>query len=151
MSKTFPSAAPELPVADISRAAVYYDKCLRFNWDWGVEGIGQVSRGRCRIFLTDSTFRGSDVQPEPVVLWINLDNKAEVDDLHEEWKAAGARIVSPPESKPWNLHEFTAEDLDGNRFRVFYDFAWELPDRGGRKDDTAEREQALGRSKDKPV
>jgi hypothetical protein len=36
--------------------------------------------------------------------------------------------------------EFTARDLDGNRFRVFYDFAWELPDRGGRKDDAAERD-----------
>jgi hypothetical protein len=50
--------------------------------------------------------------------------------------------VSTPESKPWHLHEFTARDLDGNRFRVFYDFAWELPDRGGRKDDAAERAEA---------
>lgn len=146
MSKTFPSAVPELRVANVSKAAVYYQKCLRFNWDWGVEGIGQVSRGPCRIFLTDGAFRASDTEPGPVVLWINLDNRTEVDDLYEEWRAAGARIVSPPASKPWNLHEFTAEDLDGNRLRVFYDFAWELPDRGGRKDDTAEREQALGRA-----
>jgi hypothetical protein len=31
--------------------------------------------------------------------------------------------MSSPESKPWGLHEFTAADLDGNLFRVFYDFA----------------------------
>jgi hypothetical protein len=36
---------------------------------------------------------------------------------------AKAKIVSQPESKPWGLHEFTVEDLDGNLFRVFYDFA----------------------------
>lgn len=36
-----------------------------------------------------------------------------------------ADIVSAPEPKPWKLHEFTAADLDGNLFRVFYDFAWE--------------------------
>jgi hypothetical protein len=42
----------------------------------------------------------------------------------------GARVVSEPESKPWNLHEFTAMDLDGNLLRVFYDFAWELAERG---------------------
>ncbi len=27
--------------------------------------------------------------------------------------------------KPWKLHEFTLADLDGNMFRVFYDFSWE--------------------------
>ena len=58
----------------------------------------------------------------------------------------GAQIVAPPESKPWNLHEFTASDPDGNRYRVFYDFAWELADRGGRKEDTVEREKARTRS-----
>jgi hypothetical protein len=57
----------------------------------------------------------------------------------------GAQIVARPESKPWNLHEFMARDLDGNLFRVFYDFAWELPDRGGRKDDSAERRDARAR------
>ena len=29
------------------------------------------------------------------------------------------------ESKNWKLHEFTVADLDGNLFRVFYDFSWE--------------------------
>jgi hypothetical protein len=41
------------------------------------------------------------------------------------WSGREVRIVSPPESKPWKLHEFTAADLDGNLLRVFYDFAWE--------------------------
>ena len=141
MSKSFPSPAPELPVSDVTNAALYYEKCLGFHWDWGTEGIGQVSRGACRLFLTDNDFRTGGVGRVPVVIWINLDSKAEVDGLHQVWSESGARIVAAPESKPWNLHEFTAADLDGNLFRVFYDFAWELPDRGGRVDD-AEKQKA---------
>jgi hypothetical protein len=87
VSEPFPSAAPEMPVSNVARAAV-----------------------------------------------------------HEAWSKGGARIVAAPESKPWNLHEFTAADLDHNQSRVFYDFALELPDRGGRGDDTAEREAARARN-----
>jgi len=46
-----------------------------------------------------------------------------VNELYELWKGSQARIVSQPEEKPWKLHEFTAADLDGNLFRVFYDFS----------------------------
>jgi uncharacterized protein (DUF952 family)/uncharacterized glyoxalase superfamily protein PhnB len=146
MSEKFPSAVPEIRVADVARAAVYYEKCLGFHWDWGAEGLGQVSRGDCRIFLTDNEFRGDGSTGTPMVIWINLDSKADVDALYESWSAGGAQIVSMPESKPWHLHEFTARDLDGNRFRVFYDFAWELPNRGGRKDDAAARDVMRGAS-----
>jgi uncharacterized glyoxalase superfamily protein PhnB len=144
VSEPFPSAVPQIPVSNLPRAAVYYEKCLGFHWDWGVEDIGQVSRGNCRLFLTKD-FSEEGAGAAPVVIWINLDSKAEVDKVHEAWSNSGARIVAAPKSKPWNLHEFTATDLDGNLFRVFYDFAWELPDRGGRVDDTAEREAARAR------
>ena len=146
MNEEFPSAVPEIPVTDLARAAVYYERCLGFHWDWGVEGIGQVSRGGCRIFLTDDSFRQGEVKATPAVIWLNLSSKTEVDALHEAWSGRGARIVAKPASKPWTLHEFTAADTDGNLLRVFYDFAWELPDRGGRQDDTAEREDARARS-----
>jgi uncharacterized glyoxalase superfamily protein PhnB len=145
-SGDFPCAVPEIPVRNLPRAAAYYERCLGFAWDWGVEGIGQVSQGDCRIFLTDDSFRGSRGHGQPAVIWLNLNSKAEVDLLYEAWVGRGAEIVAKPESKPWNLHEFTAADPDGNLFRVFYDFAWELPDRGGRQDDSAERDAARARS-----
>jgi predicted lactoylglutathione lyase len=63
-----------------------------------------------------------------VLIWLNLNSRREVDDLHETWSRSEARIVTRPEAKPWNLHEFTAADIDGNLFRVFYDFAWEIRD-----------------------
>ncbi len=46
-----------------------------------------------------------------------------MNELYELWRGRDAKLVSMPESKPWGLHEFVAEDLDGNLIRVFYDFA----------------------------
>jgi hypothetical protein len=146
MNESFPSAAPEIPVIDVTRGALYYERCLGFCWDWGTDGIGQVSRGSCRLFLTNAAYRTAGVARTPVVIWINLDSKAAVDELHLAWSNNGARIVAAPESKPWHLHEFIAADLDGNLFRVFYDFASELPGRGGRLDDTAKQEAARAKS-----
>ena len=146
MNKSFPSPAPEIPVSDVTSAALYYERCLGFNWDWGTDGLGQVSRGSCRLFLTNAAFRTRGVARVPVVIWINLDSKAEVDDLHQAWSNSGARVLAAPESKPWSLYEFIVADLDGNLFRVFYDFAWELPDRGGRVDDTDKQEAARART-----
>jgi uncharacterized glyoxalase superfamily protein PhnB len=50
-----------------------------------------------------------------------LNSPSEVDQLYENWKNSGVRIADELETKPWNLREFTAEDPDGNRFRVFHD------------------------------
>lgn len=125
MHKTFPAAVPEIPVTDTDAALGYYENRLGFDIDWRAEedGISGVSRGQCRLFLTDPPFREGRANSPPVVVWINLDSKAAVDALHAEWLANGAAIASLPESKPWMLHEFTAADLDSNVFRVFYDFS----------------------------
>ena len=77
------------------------------------------------MFLTNRAFREQYGNAAPVLVWLNLNSKQEVDDLYEVWSRGEARIVSRPESKPWKLHEFTVADLDGNLFRVFYDFSWE--------------------------
>lgn len=125
MKHELPAAVPEIPVTDMNAALDYYQGKLGFTVDWGGAdgGIAGISKGQCRIFLTDRDFRAHHGNAAPVLVWLNLNSKEEVDELHEIWSAAGARIVSPPESKPWNLHEFTASDRDGNLFRVFYDFS----------------------------
>jgi len=125
MKNEFPSAVPEIPVTDMDAALDYYQAQLGFNLDWGGAdgGIAGISKGHCRMFLTDAAFREHHSNAPPVMIWLNLDNSKEVDELYAIWNAAGATIVSPPESKPWKLHEFTASDVDGNLFRVFYDFS----------------------------
>jgi catechol 2,3-dioxygenase-like lactoylglutathione lyase family enzyme len=126
-----PSAVPEIPVSDLDAATAYYRDKLGFNVDWVESDIALagVSRDHCRIFLAGPRFRDKRINPGPVSIWLNLNSKGEVDDLHRSWRATEALLLSEPESKPWGLHEFTAADPDGNRFRVFYDFA--TPEREG--------------------
>lgn len=122
----FPGAVPEIPVSDIDAALEYYESRFGFRCDWGDRGGGGIvgiSRGNCRLFLTSAAFREHYGNTGPVLIWLNLDSKEEVDALYESWRGHGATIVSPPESKPWGLHELTAADPDGNLLRVFYDFA----------------------------
>lgn len=125
MKAEFPAAVPEIPVSDIAAALEYYANRLGFEIDWGDSGggIAGISKGNCRMFLTNAAFREHYGNTGPVLIWLNLDSKEAVDALYQMWRENQAKIVSPPESKPWGLHEFIAEDLDGNRLRVFYDFA----------------------------
>ena len=125
MKSEFPAAVPEIPVTDMNAALDYYERKLGFSIDWGSAGggIAGISKGDCRMFLTDRDFRAPHGNAPPVMIWLNLNSKEEVNELYELWKASEATIISAPESKEWNLHEFTASDLDGNLFRVFYDFS----------------------------
>ena len=125
MTPDLPGAVPEIPVSDVDRAAAYYQNHLGFSVDWGGDdgGIAGISKGDCRLFLTNRSFRAQHGNAAPVLIWLNLNSKQEVDELYDLWSRRQARIVSQPESKPWQLHEFTVADLDGNLFRVFYDFS----------------------------
>ena len=125
MMPELPAAVPEIPVSDVTAAAAYYRDNLGFNVDWVAADIdlAGVSRDQCRLFLAGLPFRNDRGNVNPVVTWLNLSSKAEVDDLHRAWRATKAILVSAPQSQPWGLHEFIAADPDGNLFRVFYDFA----------------------------
>ena len=125
MVPELPGAVPEIPVSNIIAATTYYRDNLNFSVDWIAEEIdlAGISRDHCRLFLAGPPFRQERGNVSPVLTWLNLSSKAEVDDLHQAWRATDAILLSTPESKPWGLHEFTAADPDGNLFRVFYDFA----------------------------
>ena len=125
MIPALPGAVPEIPVSDITAATTYYRDNLSFNLDWVAADIALagISRNNCRLFLAGPPFRKERGNVAPVLTWLNLSSKADVDDLHEAWRATNAILRSAPESKSWGLHEFTAADPDGNLFRVLHDFA----------------------------
>ena len=125
---TFPAPVPEIPATSLDKAAAYYVNTLGFTFDWGGEqgGIAGISRGNCRLFITNRSFRESYGNIGPILIWLNLNSKAEVDELFAQWKATQAKIVSEPEDKPWKLREFMVADLDGNLIRVFYDFQGDI-------------------------
>ena len=123
----FPPACPEVPVASLADALTYYRDQLGFTIDWSDEqlGLAGVSQGASRLFLGAADYRSAAGNRAPIVLWLNLDDRAEIDALYERWTATGAKLVGAPEAKPYKLYEFRAHDLDGNVLRVFYDFGWE--------------------------
>jgi catechol 2,3-dioxygenase-like lactoylglutathione lyase family enzyme len=133
MVPELPGAVPEIPVSDLVAATAYYRDRLSFRVDWLAPDIALagVSRDQCRLLLAGPAFREASGNAGPVSTWLNLSGKAEVDALHRAWRSTDAVLLSEPESKPWGLHEFTAADPDGNRFRVFYDFATAARERAG--------------------
>jgi predicted lactoylglutathione lyase len=124
----FPQAVPEIPVSNVDTAAEYYVNVLGFSFDWGNDdgGIGGISQGDCRMFLTNAAFRAAGGPHSPVIVWLNLNTQREVDELFDRWTDNGATIFEPVEDKPWNLRKFRVADPDGNQLRVFYDFNREI-------------------------
>src|SRR5258708_36862943 len=105
MLGTFPAAVPEIPVANVEKAAAYYVDVLGFQFDWGNDegGIGGISQGACRMFLTNTGFHRHYGTGGPVMVWLNLESKAEVDELYRRWQEAGAKVLAEPEDKLWTL------------------------------------------------
>src|SRR5206468_8250125 len=87
---TFPTPLPEIPAANVDKAAAYYINMLGFTFDWGDDqgGIAGISRGDFRLFITNRSFRESYGNIGPILFWFNLDSNAEVDELFAQWKAA---------------------------------------------------------------
>ena len=125
MNTRLPTPVPEIPVSNVDAAAAYYVSALGFQHDWGNEegGICGISQGDCRLFLTNAPFRAHSGNAGPVIVWLNLNSKHEVDQLYQRWRDCGARIIATPEDKPWHLREFRVADIDGNQLRAFYDFS----------------------------
>jgi catechol 2,3-dioxygenase-like lactoylglutathione lyase family enzyme len=133
MIPDLPGAVPEIPVSDLTASTAYYRDKLCFTLDWLAADIdlAGMSRDDCRLMLAGPPFRNGRGNVSPVVTWLNLRSKGEVDALHHAWRATNAIQLSTPESKPWGLHEFTAADPDGNLIRVFFDFATAERERSG--------------------
>ena len=51
-------AVPEIPVSNVEKVARYYVNALGFPVDWSndEDGIGGISQGDCRLFLTNAGF-----------------------------------------------------------------------------------------------
>ena len=108
----FEGVVPILYSADVVRSLTYYVEQLAFDdkWEWDhPTTFGGVSKDCVRLFfcLKDQGNPGTWVA-------INVDN---VDEYYETIKARGAKILSPPGDKEWNMREMLVEDPDGHVIR----------------------------------
>ena len=105
----FGGVTPVLRVRDIAVSRDYYTRVLGFKVDFEYPTFVSVSRGKCCLFLCegDQAHCGS---------WVWIDGH-DVEVVHEEFVAAGAKIRNPPTNYPWAL-EMQVEDPDGNVLRL---------------------------------
>jgi uncharacterized glyoxalase superfamily protein PhnB len=102
-----------LRVNNLETSLDYYVRVLGFKLNWRDDdgsSFASVSRGACHLFLTvgDQGNPGS-------WMWIGV---SDVDALHEEFLAKGAKVRQPPANYPWGSREVHIEDPDGNVLRM---------------------------------
>jgi catechol 2,3-dioxygenase-like lactoylglutathione lyase family enzyme len=106
------SLIPVLYSEDIRRSIAYYRDILGFqgSWEWDEDpSFGGVDWEGVRIFFCKQG------QGNPGTwLCINLDD---VDEYYGLIRGRGAKILSPPDDKPWSMREMLVQDPDGHVIR----------------------------------
>jgi len=112
---------PYFLVEDVHRSAEYYRDVLGFSFDqfWGdPPAFVMVRRDGVQIMLREPADerRPGVARPNKGVLRHSFDAYVyvrDVDRLHDELRARGARILYPPCDQPHDCREFEVEDLNG--------------------------------------
>jgi len=123
MTTAFTYTTPILCVDNAQASLDHYVAVLGFEiaWQWsdddefggGTPVFACVRRGEVSIFL------GEKRQGNPGTwLMLHLDDRDDVDALHVEYQASGAKILEAPDDMPWGMREMVVSDLDGNCFRI---------------------------------
>ena len=106
---------PDLPVKDAPAAVRYYAEVLGFDklWDDAKIGFGHImyaclARDELKVTI-DEHRADEDAKGH---MCCNVDD---VDALHAEMQARGAKICEPLTDHVWQERSFTIEDLDGHR------------------------------------
>jgi len=59
-----------------------------------------------------------------ITLAMNCDSEADVDWVFEQWAAAGATVMMPPEHAAWGGYTGYVADLDGHLWELAYNPGW---------------------------
>jgi catechol 2,3-dioxygenase-like lactoylglutathione lyase family enzyme len=118
MSSNFSHAVPFVPVRDLKETINYYRDQLGFNEEWFWEDTDAgIRRNDLRLlFMHDPEFVSrinSNGRHFEICWFVN-----NVEEVYDEYKKKDIRIVSPLESKPWQMKEFTIEEINGYWIRI---------------------------------
>jgi predicted enzyme related to lactoylglutathione lyase len=104
---------PIFNVSDLRASERYYRDVLGFRVDWedgDPPDFASVTRGEGTIFLCQHC-QGT---PGGWAMFFHPD----VDRMHREVAARGAKVRMPPRDMPWRMREMHLSDPDGNVLRV---------------------------------
>lgn len=105
----FDKAIPVLHTRDIPEILAYFIEQLKFEnkWEWGAPPtFAGVQRDNVEIF-----FSLDDKEQPPGLFYLVVDN---VDEYYEQVKNSGAKILSEPGTKTWNMREMIVECPGGH-------------------------------------
>jgi uncharacterized glyoxalase superfamily protein PhnB len=108
----FEKAIPILYSTDVAASVAYFKDKLKFENSWTWEDpptFAGLYDGTVEIFFC------KDAQGSPAT-WIAI-LVDDVDEYYEKIKDTGAKIISPPETKPWSIREMLVECPDGHIIR----------------------------------
>ena len=111
----FQSIQPILAVTDVGAAIAYYRDILGFSneWLWGDPPThGGITWGKAGFQFTLNPTLAAKIAGQEH--FIRAD---ELDSLHALHLSNGATIISPLETKPWGMREYTVRDLTGYELR----------------------------------
>jgi len=104
-----------LAVRDLARSAAWYRDVLGFTvreigdpgWRWFERDACVILAGEC----VDATPAG-DLGDHSYFAYVEV---TEIDALHAEVTARGARTIKPLRDEPWGMREFGVRTVDGHR------------------------------------
>lgn len=108
----FEKSNPILYSTDVKRSLKYYTEVLGFDdcWEWGdPTDFGGIVKNDVELFfcLNDQGHPGT---------WVAI-MLEDVDAYYEQIKPRGAKIISPPADREWNIREMLVQDPDGHVIR----------------------------------
>lgn len=116
MSVQMFGAAPMFTVADCAAACAHYRDVLGFAINYDDGEYVTLSRGDTKIHLCLSSVLRVPAEyrrlPGQGSAYVFCDD---VDALHDELRARGARIQKPPQTYDYGMRDFNVLDLEGNQ------------------------------------
>ena len=114
MNTLFTGVVPIFAVEDVAKAKDFYTEYLDMTVDFIVGDPPEYAglyKDDIELHLIRASLPHAKQPAGNGYLSILTD---EVDDLHARLNAAGVRIVTPPEDRPYGLRDFDIRDPNGN-------------------------------------
>jgi uncharacterized glyoxalase superfamily protein PhnB len=108
----FEKSNPILFSKNVKNSLTYYTEILGFehSWEWGEPtDFGGVAKDDVEVFFC---LQGQGSPGTWLAIIVD-----DVDAYYDVIKAKGAKIISMPQSREWNMREMLVEDPDGHIIR----------------------------------
>jgi predicted lactoylglutathione lyase len=120
-----------LACGDLGATVTFFTEALRFGVMFsgpevnGLPVLVHLRRARYQDVLVGPGAAGTPATS--LVVTFAATDAAEVDALEARVRSAGGTVVSPAADTPWNTHELTVADPDGNRYTFTARAAGDVP------------------------